>query len=104
MATAQFALLAREQDIALGARFAVEMVRYQALSSHGGRPDCRSCLDVVLSRFIELAGGWFSTGRHYITSKDSAYQLPIRSTLGRLRVLRVTINSKTWVNGTIGSA
>jgi hypothetical protein len=57
-----------------------------------------------MSWFIELAGGWFSTGRHYITSKDSAYQLPIGSTIGKLRVLRFTINSKTKVNGTIGSA
>ena len=58
------------------------------------RPDCRSCLDVVVSWFIELAGGWFSTGSHCITSRDSAYQLPIGSTTGKLRVLRFTINSK----------
>jgi hypothetical protein len=61
MAAAQFALFAREQDIALGARFAVEMVRYQALSSHGAALTAEvawtwSCLGLSSWRVLVLDG------------------------------------------------
>jgi len=51
MVAAQFELFAREQDIALGARFAAEMLPHRAYRSQVVNPDGRH-LDLII--IVEL--------------------------------------------------
>jgi hypothetical protein len=53
MATAQFALFAREQDTAIGARFAVEMLRNRANRPRVVNSDCEH-FDLIISRWVPL--------------------------------------------------